>query len=56
MIQELALNAGFGTKCTQYYYGIPTGTIAFWGTHVLRILTVDYTFEYRDNSSFGCAY
>ena len=26
-----------------YYHGIPTGTMAFWGTHVLRILTVDYT-------------
>ena len=22
---------------------LPTGTIAFWGTLVLRILTVDYT-------------
>ena len=24
--------------------GLPTGTIAFWGTLVPRILTVDYTF------------
>ena len=41
MIWELALNVAIGMKCTQYYYGIPTGTIAFWGTHVLRILPVD---------------
>ena len=39
-----------------YYYGIPTGTIALWGTHVLRILTVTYTSKYCDNSIFGCAY
>ena len=25
--------------------GLPTGTIAFWGTLVPRILTVDYTFN-----------
>ena len=25
--------------------GLPTGTIAFWGSHVLWILTVDYTFK-----------
>ena len=25
--------------------GLPTGTIAFWGSHVLRLLTVDYTFK-----------
>ena len=25
--------------------GLPTGTIAFWGTLVPRILTVDYTFK-----------
>ena len=24
---------------------LPTGTIAFWGTLVPRILTVDYTFK-----------
>ena len=52
MIWELALNAAFGIKCIQYYYGIPTGTIAFWGTHVLSILTVDYTFKYHYNSTF----
>ena len=52
MIWELALNAAFGMKGIQYYYGTPTGTIAFWGTHVLRILTVDYTFKYHDNSIF----
>ena len=56
MIWEFALNVAYGRKYTQYYYGIPTGTIAFWGTHVLRILTVDYTFKYRDNSIFGCDY
>ena len=50
MIWELNLNAAFGMKCIQYYYGIPTGTIAFWGTHVLRILPVDYTFKYHGNS------
>ena len=56
VIWEPALNAAFGMKCIQYYYGIPTGTIAFWGIHVLRILTVDYTFKYHYNSIFGCAY
>ena len=56
MIWELALNAAFGVKCTQYYYGIPTGTLVFWGTHVLHILPVNYTFKYRDNSIFGCVY
>ena len=25
--------------------GLPTGTIAFWGTLVPRILTVDHTFN-----------
>ena len=25
--------------------GLPTGTIAFWGTLVPRILTVDHTFK-----------
>ena len=25
---------------------LPTGTIAFWGTLVPRILTVDYTFKH----------
>ena len=56
MILELALKAEFAMKCIQYYNGIPTGTIAFWGTHVLCILTVDYTFKYHDNSIFGCTY
>ena len=56
MIWELNLNAAFSMKCIQYYYGIPTGTMAFWGTHVLRILTVDYTSKYRDISIFGCVY
>ena len=27
--------------------GLPTGTIAFWGTLVPRILTVDHTFKSR---------
>ena len=49
MIWELARNAAFGMKCIQYNNGMPTGTVAFWGTHGLRILTVDYTFKYRDN-------
>ena len=31
----------------EYGLGLPTGTIAFWGTLVLRILTVDYTFKTR---------
>ena len=53
MIWELALKAAFGMKCIQYYYGIPTGTIAFWGTHVLSILTIDYTSKFRDNSIFS---
>ena len=44
-ICELALNVALGMKCTQYYYGIPTGTIAVWGIHVLHILTIDYTFN-----------
>ena len=25
--------------------GLPTGTIAFWGTLILRILTVHHTFK-----------
>ena len=29
----------------EYGLGLPTGTIAFWGTFVPRILTVDYTFN-----------
>ena len=29
----------------EYGLGLPTGTIAFWGTLVPRILTVDYTFN-----------
>ena len=30
--------------------GLPTGTIAFWGTLVPRILTVDHTFKiYRSH-------
>ena len=44
MIWDLAPNAAFGMKRI-YYYGIPTGTIAFWGAHVLHILRVDYTFK-----------
>ena len=52
MIWELALNAAFGMKCIQYYYGIPTGTFVFRGIYVLHILTVDYSFKYRDNSIF----
>ena len=35
----------------EYGLGIPTGTIAFWGTLVLRILTVDHTFKYMMASS-----
>ena len=45
MILELALNAALRIKHIQYYYGIPTDTIEFWGTHVLGISTVDYTFK-----------
>ena len=29
--------------------GLPTGTIAFWGTLVPRILTVDYTFKHNSD-------
>ena len=29
----------------EYGLGLPTGTIAFWGTLVPRILTVDHTFK-----------
>ena len=30
----------------EYGLGLPTGTIAFWGTLVPRILTVDHTFKF----------
>ena len=30
----------------EYGLGLPTGTIAFWGTLVSRILTVDHTFKF----------
>ena len=42
-----------GMKCIQYYYGIPTGTIAFWGNHVPHILTVEYTFKFMFDSTNG---
>ena len=31
---DFAPHAALGMKCIYYYYGIPTGNIAFWGTHV----------------------
>ena len=34
--------------------GLPTGTIAFWGTLVPRILTVDHTFKYYHDNVFTC--
>ena len=36
----------------EYGLGLPTGTIAFCGTLVSQILTVDYTF----NAPFGTYY
>ena len=50
VILELALNKALGMKrifsiIMEYGLGLPTGTIAFWGTLVPRILTVDYTFN-----------
>ena len=36
----------------EYDLGLPTGTIAFWGTLVLRILTVDHTFLNRSKTAF----
>ena len=46
MIWELALNAALGMKrifsiIMIYGLGLPTGTIAFWGTHIQQVLTVD---------------
>ena len=46
MIWEAAPNAVLGMKFKYHFYGIPTDTTTFWGTHVLRILTVDHTFNY----------
>ena len=37
----------------EYVLGLPTGTIAFWGTLVPRILTVDHTFKHQDLQMFG---
>ena len=54
MIWELVLNATLGMQCTHYHNGIPTGTIAFWGIHVLRILTVDYIFNLLSNLGGAC--
>ena len=49
-IWELALNEALGMKCIfsinmEYGFGLPTGTITFWGTLVPRILTVVHTFK-----------
>ena len=51
MIWELAPNEALGMKrifsiIMEWGLDLPTGTIAFWGTLVLRILTVDYTFKW----------
>ena len=54
MTSKLALNAALGMKFIYYYYGIPTGTIAFWGSHVQRILTVDYAFKNTTAQTIGC--
>ena len=53
MIWKLALNAELCMECIQYHYDIPTDTITFWGTHVLHILTVDFTFNTFDNPFSG---
>ena len=50
MIWELALKAALCMKhifsiIMELGLGLPTGTIAFWGTHVLQILKSDYTFN-----------
>ena len=39
MIWELAPYAAMGI-IMEYGLGLPTGTIAFWGTHVLHIFKV----------------
>ena len=54
MTLKLSLNAALGLKFIYYYYGIPTGTIAFWGTHVQHILTVDYAFKNTTAQTIGC--
>ena len=50
---ELALNVALGIKrifsiIMEQDIDLPMGTIAFWVTHVLHILTVDYTFNMRN--------
>ena len=45
MIWKLALNAVLGMKRIFNIIIEATATITFWWTHVLRILTVNYTFN-----------
>ena len=52
MISEIVLNVALGMKRISYYYGIPTGTIAFWGAHVQRILSVDHAFKTKVFSAY----
>ena len=49
MLWELALTAALGMShifsiIMESGLGLLTNTIAFWETHTLHILTVDYTF------------